>query len=160
MIPSSDNTAFLSHSLPPSATCAHAWHALNPDLAISFRLVSFQSSELEALSREINPTENSPLDGYYPLTRGTRGERFPTNDPLKESILEPRPGSRREYLHGLLQAIARCVRGLTREVEAGGSRGGRGRVGEGRKGQGSEHKCFLLCLLCLRGAAIVLDTSY
>lgn len=68
-----------------------------------------QSSELEALSRDINSAEDSPLDEYYPLKRGTRGERFPTNDPLKESVLEPRPASRRDYLHGLLQAIARYV---------------------------------------------------
>eukprot|EP00903_Cladosiphon_okamuranus_P008792 g8421.t1 len=71
------------------------------------RMEGFESSELEALSREIDANEDSPLDDYYPLTRGTRGERFPTNDPVKESVLEPRPESRREYLHGLLQAIAR-----------------------------------------------------
>lgn len=67
-----------------------------------------QSSELEALSLDIDPSENSPLE-YYPLPRGTKGERFPMNDPLKESLLEPRPEDRGEYLHGLLQAIARCV---------------------------------------------------
>lgn len=68
--------------------------------------------ELETLSAEIDPSVDSPLD-FYPLPRGTRGERFPTNDPLKESVLEPRPEGRREYLHGLLQAIARfvCVAG-------------------------------------------------
>eukprot|EP00752_Nemacystus_decipiens_P005296 g4804.t1 len=71
------------------------------------RMEGFEPSELEALSREIDPAEDSPLEGYYPLTRGTRGERFPTNDPIKESVLEPRPDCRREYLHGLLQAIAR-----------------------------------------------------
>lgn len=65
-----------------------------------------QSAELEALSEGIDPSKDSPLD-YYPLPRGRKGERFPTNDPLKESVLDPRPDDRREYLHGLLQAIAR-----------------------------------------------------
>ncbi|CAM9442122.1 unnamed protein product [Pylaiella littoralis] len=70
------------------------------------RVEGFESRELEALSRDIDPSVDSPLE-YYPLQRGTKGERFPVNDPLKESVLEPRPGSRTEYLHGLLQAIAR-----------------------------------------------------
>ncbi|CAN0449538.1 unnamed protein product, partial [Scytosiphon promiscuus] len=64
------------------------------------------SSELQALSRDIDASTDSPLE-YYPLQRGTKGERFPTNDPLKKSILDPRPDSRRDHLHGLLQAIAR-----------------------------------------------------
>lgn len=73
--------------------------------------------ELETLSAEIDHSVDSPLD-FYPLPRGTRGERFPTNDPLKKSVLEPRPESRKEYLHGLLQAIARsvCVPGVGGEA--------------------------------------------
>ncbi|CAM9659276.1 unnamed protein product [Ectocarpus sp. 13 AM-2016] len=70
------------------------------------RVEGFESSELEARSSDIDPSTDSPLE-YYPLQRGTVGERFPTNDPLKKSILEPRPENRTEYLHGLLQAIAR-----------------------------------------------------
>lgn len=91
-----------------------------------------KSSELEARSSDIDPSTDSPLE-YYPLQRGTVGERFPTNDPLKKSILEPRPENRTEYLHGLLQAIARSrerveIVAASREEGGGGNRQrGRGR---------------------------------
>ncbi|CAM9695214.1 unnamed protein product [Ascophyllum nodosum] len=84
------------------------------------RSEGFEPWELEALSLEIDPSTDSPLE-YYPLARGKRGERFPTNDPLKESVLEPRPDGRKEYLHGLLQAIARVERDGYATLEALGA---------------------------------------
>ena len=34
------------------------------------------------------------------------GERFPENDPSKLPVLDPMPSSRKDFLHGILQAIA------------------------------------------------------
>merc|ERR1712032_444719 len=64
----------------------------------------FSSAELSQLSDEIDPNSDSPLS-YYPLTK--KGERFPVADSTKEPVLEPKPanGSRKEYLHGILQGI-------------------------------------------------------
>ena len=64
----------------------------------------FDDTQLDELSKLIDPAGDSPLD-YYPLN-GT-GERFPVNDPLMKPRLEPRPGSNAEFLHGLLQGLAR-----------------------------------------------------
>jgi D-ribulokinase len=89
----------------------------------------FTSAELESLSREIDHSKVSELD-YYPLLKP--GERFPMNDSNLEPRLEPRPASDVEFLHGLLQSIARIeARGyellqelgsdqLTRVYTAGG----------------------------------------
>lgn len=63
----------------------------------------FSDQELAALSDHL-PDAPSPLD-YYPLL--TPGERFPVNDPELAPRLEPRPSDRAEFLHGLLDAIAR-----------------------------------------------------
>lgn len=38
---------------------------------------------------------------------GKGGERFPTCDPDKKAMLEPRPESRRDFLHGVLQVRAK-----------------------------------------------------
>lgn len=67
------------------------------------RKLSFSNDELDQLSAEIDPTSDSPLS-YYPLTKV--GERFPVADANKEPVLEPVPASRKEYLHGILQAIS------------------------------------------------------
>jgi hypothetical protein len=52
-----------------------------------------------------------------------KGERFPTNDPEKKPVLDPKPMKdgvvcRKEYLHGILQGIANI------EVIKMSSRGG------------------------------------
>jgi sugar (pentulose or hexulose) kinase len=64
----------------------------------------FNDTQLEHLSSQINSAQASPLD-YYPLLKP--GERFPINDPHLPSKLEPRPTDSVEFLHGLLESIAR-----------------------------------------------------
>jgi len=64
----------------------------------------FTSAELTHLSQQIQPEQPSPLD-YYPLL--TPGERFPINDPQLQPRLDPRPDNPREFLHGLLEGMAR-----------------------------------------------------
>jgi sugar (pentulose or hexulose) kinase len=64
----------------------------------------FSTTELAALSSEIDPDQDSGLD-YYPLPG--RGERFPVNDPQFSGRIEPRPADRRQFLHGLLEGLAR-----------------------------------------------------
>ncbi|KAG9136918.1 hypothetical protein Leryth_020001 [Lithospermum erythrorhizon] len=64
----------------------------------------FTDEQLERLSEQINPLEASPLD-YYPL-QGV-GERFPVADPDLKPRLDPRPENDAEYLHGILESIAR-----------------------------------------------------
>ena len=66
------------------------------------RQEEFSNDELQTLSSEIDPNIDSPLS-YYPLTK--KGERFPVADSEKEPILDPKPDDRKEYLHGILQAI-------------------------------------------------------
>lgn len=63
----------------------------------------FSNDELGQLSKEIDPNNESPLQ-YYPLTK--KGERFPIADSNKKPVLEPRPESRAEFLHGILQGIS------------------------------------------------------
>ncbi|MFB2968690.1 FGGY-family carbohydrate kinase [Aerosakkonema sp. BLCC-F183] len=89
----------------------------------------FSDTELENLSREIDAEKESLLD-YYPLLKA--GDRFPINDPNLPPRLEPRPENPVEFLHGLLESIARIeARGyqllqqfgatpLTRVYTAGG----------------------------------------
>ena len=64
----------------------------------------FTDAELEKYSREIDLEEASQLD-YYPLLKP--GDRFPINDPNLQPRLEPRPDNPVEFLHGLLQSMAR-----------------------------------------------------
>lgn len=64
----------------------------------------FSSGDLARLSQEIDAKKISPLD-YYPLLKN--GERFPINDQNLPPRLEPRPDSDVEFLHGLLESIAR-----------------------------------------------------
>ena len=89
----------------------------------------FTADELEILSREIDVMKPSELD-YYPLLKP--GERFPINDPNLPPQLDPRPDNSVQFLHGLLESIARIeARGykllqelgtdnLTRVYTAGG----------------------------------------
>ncbi|RCJ19682.1 carbohydrate kinase [Nostoc minutum NIES-26] len=64
----------------------------------------FTNAELESLSCEIDTSKASELD-YYPLLKA--GDRFPINDPNLPPRLEPRPDNPVEFLHGLLESIAR-----------------------------------------------------
>ncbi|XP_008810880.1 D-ribulose kinase isoform X2 [Phoenix dactylifera] len=64
----------------------------------------FTDDQLEVLSSQIDPLVPSPLD-YYPLP--APGERFPVADPNMMPRLHPLPESRVEYLHGILESIAR-----------------------------------------------------
>lgn len=56
------------------------------------------------LNDRLNPYYPSPLD-YYPLPQ--TGDRFPINDPALKPRLEPRPADPVEFLHGLLESMAR-----------------------------------------------------
>ncbi len=64
----------------------------------------FTDVELETYSTQIDPEQESLLD-YYPLLK--KGDRFPINDPNLPPRLEPRPTDYVEFLHGLLESIAR-----------------------------------------------------
>jgi D-ribulokinase len=64
----------------------------------------FTDEELESLSQQIDPSQPSNLD-YYPLIGG--GDRFPINDPNLPPRLQPHPDNPVEFLHGLLESIAR-----------------------------------------------------
>lgn len=64
----------------------------------------FDDRRLAALSEKIDPTVASPLD-YQPLPKP--GERFPVNDPQLAPRLAPRPADDAEFLHGLLESLAR-----------------------------------------------------
>ncbi|KAL7156567.1 hypothetical protein ABFS83_02G018500 [Erythranthe nasuta] len=80
----------------------------------------FTDDQLVKLSKQINPAKASPLD-YYPLI--DIGERFPVADPKMEPRLDPRPESDAEYLHGILESIARIeAKGYKLLKELGASR--------------------------------------
>ncbi|GFP85922.1 hypothetical protein PHJA_000736000 [Phtheirospermum japonicum] len=64
----------------------------------------FTDEQLQKLSQQINSEKASPLD-YYPLV--DVGERFPVADLKMEPRLHPRPESDVDYLHGILESIAR-----------------------------------------------------
>lgn len=64
----------------------------------------FSDAELAQFSSEIDSTKVSELN-YYPLLQA--GDRFPINDPHLPPRLEPRPDNPVEFLHGLLESIAR-----------------------------------------------------
>jgi sugar (pentulose or hexulose) kinase len=64
----------------------------------------FDDRQLAALSETIDPTVASPLD-YLPLPKP--GERFPVNDPTLAPRLTPRPAANVDFLHGLLESLAR-----------------------------------------------------
>jgi len=63
----------------------------------------FSDSEIEELSRQINPSKNTSLN-LLPLN--SKGERFPVNDSNLEPILGPRPVSDSLYLHALFEGLA------------------------------------------------------
>lgn len=67
----------------------------------------FDPTTLVTLSDQIDPTVQSALD-YYPLTKP--GERFPINDPSLLPRLSPRPTNDADFLHGILESMARIER--------------------------------------------------
>lgn len=64
----------------------------------------FTDAELEKLSTQIDSEQASSLD-YYPLPKP--GERFPIYDPELPPRLQPHPQNPVEFLHGLLESLAR-----------------------------------------------------
>lgn len=79
----------------------------------------FTDIELSELSDRIDPHIPSALD-YYPLPK--IGDRFPINDPHLIPRLEPRPQDPAEFLHGLLESMARIeARGYSLLQELGAS---------------------------------------
>ena len=82
----------------------------------------FDDRQLAALSEQIDPAVASPLD-YLPLPRA--GERFPVNDPTLAPRLTPRPPDDAEFLHGLLESLARIeARGYRLLAELGATPAG------------------------------------
>jgi sugar (pentulose or hexulose) kinase len=79
----------------------------------------FDDRTLAALSARIDPAVASPLD-YVPLPKP--GERFPVNDPRLAPRFAPRPVDDAEFLHGLLESLARIeARGYGLLAELGAS---------------------------------------
>ncbi|MDA8128737.1 MAG: FGGY-family carbohydrate kinase [Betaproteobacteria bacterium] len=77
----------------------------------------FDDRQLATLSERIDPAVASPLD-YMPLPR--TGERFPVNDSGLTPRLAPRPPDDAEFLHGLLESLARIeARGYKLLAELG-----------------------------------------
>ncbi len=77
----------------------------------------FDDARLRELSARIDAGQDSPLD-LYPLA--APGERFPDADPSRQPRLQPRPADDVQYLHGLLQALARIeAAGYRRLAELG-----------------------------------------
>tara|TARA_B100000945_G_scaffold238128_1_gene194219 strand:+ start:3050 stop:4282 length:1233 start_codon:yes stop_codon:yes gene_type:complete len=79
----------------------------------------FSNSEIEELSKQINPFKKTSLN-YLPLN--CKGERFPVNDPLLEPIINPRPVSDALFLQGLFEGLASIeLRGWEKIKELTGS---------------------------------------
>lgn len=79
----------------------------------------FTDAELQQYSQQI-PTDRESQLVYYPLLKP--GERFPINDSALPPRLEPRPNDPVEFLHGLLESIARIeTRGYELLQELGAS---------------------------------------
>lgn len=77
----------------------------------------FSNDELQRLSAAIDPSRPSGLN-YYPLPGP--GERFPVNDPLLAPRMDPHPQDDAEFLHGLLEGMARIeAQGYRRLAELG-----------------------------------------
>jgi D-ribulokinase len=64
----------------------------------------FTIGQIKALSARIDPNQPIGCD-FYPLSRP--GERFPVNDPLLPPRLTPRPDDDAQFLHGMLEGMAR-----------------------------------------------------
>ena len=97
-----DDVRFGVYSHRPDDTYWLVGGASNTGGAVLRQL--FTDDQLVALSDHIDPAVPSTLD-YYPLP--AKGERFPVSDPDMTPRLQPRPVSDAEYLHGILESIAR-----------------------------------------------------
>ncbi|MEM9222615.1 MAG: FGGY-family carbohydrate kinase [Pseudomonadota bacterium] len=64
----------------------------------------FSDDQLTLLSAKIDTSVDCGLD-YYPLAKP--GERFPISDPAMAPRVSPRPSEDEQFLHGLLEGIAR-----------------------------------------------------
>ena len=80
----------------------------------------FSLQQLEQLSTQINPDVPSPFK-YYPLIEP--GDRFPVNDPNLAPQLEPRPDKPQEFLHGLLESMARIEKQGYQKLQSLGAEG-------------------------------------
>lgn len=79
----------------------------------------FDDRRLAQLSERLDPAVESPLD-YLPLPKP--GERFPVCDPTLAPRFAPRPADDAEFLHGLLESLARIeARGYALLAELGAS---------------------------------------
>jgi D-ribulokinase len=79
----------------------------------------FSDRDLVSLSQKIDPNLASSLD-YYPLLQP--GERFPINDSDLPPRLTPRPVSDLDFLHGLLESLAKIeAQGYSLLAELGAS---------------------------------------
>jgi sugar (pentulose or hexulose) kinase len=77
----------------------------------------FSAEAIRETSRRIDTDKPSGLD-YYPLP--APGERFPINDPAFEPRMTPRPDDDAQFLHGLLEGIAKVeALGYRRLTELG-----------------------------------------
>ncbi len=77
----------------------------------------FDDEQIQELSTQIDPKKSSGIS-FLPLA--FTGERFPTNDPLLEAKVEPRPISDALYLHALLEGITNIeLKGWNRLNELG-----------------------------------------
>ncbi len=109
----------------------------------------FSNEELVRLSAQISAEQPTPLD-YYPLLKP--GERFPINDPNLLPRLEPRPANDVEFLHGLLEGIARIeTRGYQLLQELGASPLTRVFTAGG----GAENECWMRVRSRLLGVPVV-----
>ena len=79
----------------------------------------FSDSEIQELSRQINPSKKTHLN-LLPLN--SVGDRFPVNNPFLEPILGPRPVSDSLYLHALFEGLAKVeLKGWEKLYELTGS---------------------------------------
>ena len=78
----------------------------------------FSAEQLTEVSAQIDLSQPCPLH-YYPLA--APGERFPINDPDYPPQLTPRPPQDRDFLYGLLDAMARIeAEGYQKLTDLGG----------------------------------------
>ena len=66
-------------------------------------LAHFSVERMNELTPLLRPDESTGL-GYYPLP--ATGERFPVNDPVLASRIEPRPADDARFFQGLLEGLA------------------------------------------------------
>ena len=77
----------------------------------------FDQEKLDEMTPQLKPAVNTNLD-YYPLY--SKGERFPINDPERESRTTPRPPEDVQFFQGLLEGITAIeLQGYERLAELG-----------------------------------------